>query len=312
MFQDLAEALTLAVDVLNSLRAHLALAALALAVALAAARRLRGAALPAAAAAALAASLGPVWTAPEDPAPPEAPDAVEITLVSANLLRTNPHMAEAQDALLALHPDILVLIEVPPALEAVAAAAFGDARLDFALPSPHGTIGISVLTQRPYRRAPAIVFRDWVPWHLAVDVPLDAQGRSLRLAAFHFPAPFDPGHARRRAGLHELAPLASDPLVAVGDFNAAPWTRTVARTGEVLGAEPAGGWRPTWFPRLGWLGDRLRPWLGLPIDNLLTSRSVQVLSLRAVAIPGSDHLAQVARLRVTWPSTPRPPSAKTP
>lgn len=304
----LPDALTVALDVAASLRAHLALDALALAVLLGAARRLRGALVCLVAAAVLAAGLRPVWTAAEDASPARA-DAVEITLVSANLLRTNPRMTEAREALLALDPDILVLIEVPWKLESVAAAAFGEARLSHALPSPHGDIGISVLAERPYRRSPPIVFRNWVPWHLAVDVRLDAQGRSLRLVAFHFPAPFTRGHALRREGLPDLAPLATDPLVAVGDFDAAPWTRTLARTAETLGAEVAGGWRPSWFPSLGALGDRLRPWLGLPIDNLLTSPSVQVLSLRVVPIPGSDHLAQVARLRVTWPSTPRPPSA---
>jgi endonuclease/exonuclease/phosphatase (EEP) superfamily protein YafD len=121
-------------------------------------------------------------------------------------------------------------------------------------------------------------------------------GKRLRLAAIHPPTP-GPSITvlnQRVLALGCRQELQADPRadarVLMGDFNTTPFSPTfrfiVKQTGLRDSAQGF-GYVPTWGPRLPrepWL-----PWIGLPIDHVLVSTNVDVLT-REVGPPlGSDH-----------------------
>ncbi|MEC9434791.1 MAG: endonuclease/exonuclease/phosphatase family protein [Pseudomonadota bacterium] len=246
-----------------------------------------------------------------------APAHTDLTLVSANIRRDNPRLDEAVAALAALRPDITVLIEadarpgepLAAALAGPAGAADAGDGGDAGAAGPLGRltlarydewIYIPVLSRAPARLAPRIRFYQRMPARTAVDVEL-APGRVLRVVGVHFASPFRQSHRNQRLGHAQFGQVATPPLVAVGDFNAPPWAPEVAEVAEALGAAQVGGWRPSWLPGESALADALRPWAGVAIDHMMVTPSVEVLSVGTAPVPGSDHLAQVARLRVHWP-----------
>lgn len=228
---------------------------------------------------------------------------VDITLISANIRRRNPRMGEALAALAALDPDVTVLIEAEaraPGPLADALASPGAAPLGHATLARYEWISLLVLSKGAAAPGPPIRFLKRMPARTVVDVEV-APGRMLRVVGVHFSSPFLQSHLNQRQGRAQFGQVATDPLVAVGDFNAPVWGGELPEIAGPLGARLVGGWRPSWFPGEGAASRALRPWLGLAIDHMLVTPSVEVLSIRMAPIPGSDHLAQVARLRLRWP-----------
>ena len=133
------------------------------------------------------------------------------------------------------------------------------------------------------------------PRHAAiVTATLTVAGRPLLLVAVHPFAPESMAHARERnAQCARLAQLvASDPrpVVVAGDFNLTvgnPAWRDLHRAAGLL------RWRgaaPATYP--SWLGG-----LGIAIDHVLV-RGLELRSLAAVQLPGSDHRGVLAEVSV--------------
>ena len=76
--------------------------------------------------------------------------------------------------------------------------------------------------------------------------------------------------------------------IVAGDFNSVTWSNTVSRIERLTGTRHISGIGPTWlsysFPAL------LRPYLGLPIDQILLSEDIKPISVKRLAFFGSDHL----------------------
>lgn len=302
-------------DALVALQHVAAAALLLLAVGLLLRGRPLAASAGALAAAALALALGPVWSPPAPPraAPAEA-RTLELTIVAANLRRDNPRLAEAGAALLAADPDLLMLLETPEGFleaNAEALARRGLVHVERAWPEWRR---LALVSRRPLARQPEIPFDDWrPPGHLTADLPLAPGMPPLRITAIHFAGPFSLVHLWQRYEVARMAPLRAAPMLVAGDLNAPLWGATPAALARAMDLKLTGGWRPSWLPRLGPLAplmDVLRPWVGLPIDHALVSEGLEIVSIRMLRVPGSDHLAQAIRLRVSAPSTPHPPSAR--
>ena len=94
----------------------------------------------------------------------------------------------------------------------------------------------------------------------------------------------------------------SGPQILAGDFNASrdhAGFRQLLAAGVADAADIANGWRPgfTWPAHL--LPFSRRRWLALTrLDHVLVSPGIEVLAVRAVTVPGTDHKAVVARLQV--------------
>jgi endonuclease/exonuclease/phosphatase family metal-dependent hydrolase len=130
-----------------------------------------------------------------------------------------------------------------------------------------------------------------------LDLP---SGPSVQLACVHPHPPFppwtEPAVPRWRAELGVLPPPADLPVIMAGDYNATAdhlQFRRLLRLGYVDAASQVGnGLVPTWGP---W--SRRRPGV-LTLDHVLVDPRCAVLRTVTHRVPGSDHRALYAELRL--------------
>jgi endonuclease/exonuclease/phosphatase (EEP) superfamily protein YafD len=130
-----------------------------------------------------------------------------------------------------------------------------------------------------------------------LDLP---SGRSVQLVCVHPHPPIPPWHGpaapRWRRELAALPPPGEQPVVLAGDYNATvdhAQFRRLLRLGYVDAASEVGnGLVPTWGPE-----PRGRPAL-LPFDHVLIDPRCAVLATSTHQLPGSDHRAFYAEIRL--------------
>jgi endonuclease/exonuclease/phosphatase (EEP) superfamily protein YafD len=269
----------------------------ATAAAWASALLLRGAgpaAATAVAGAALTAAVGP--RAVPSRQPPAAGPVLRV--LTANLLVGRAGAQAVAELACRTHADVLFVQE----LTGEAAARLQRAGLGDLLPHqvtqpvPHGTRGC-IYARYPLRGGPPAAPPSAARCTARLDLP---SGQSVHLACIHAAPPkppWSPGAtARWRSQLSVLPAPGDSPRILAGDFNATPdhaQFRQLLRRGYVDAASQAGrGLSPTWGPQPG-----RRPAL-LAIDHVLIDRRCAVLATSAHWLPGSDHRALYAELRL--------------
>jgi endonuclease/exonuclease/phosphatase family metal-dependent hydrolase len=163
-------------------------------------------------------------------------------------------------------------------------------------PVPHGSGG-SIYARYPLRGRPPAAPSPAVRCTARLELP---SGQSVELACIHAAPPkppWSPGAtARWRCELAALPAPGDGPCILAGDFNATldhAQFRQLLRRGWADAASQAGhGLSPTWGPHPG-----RRPTL-LAIDHVLIDRRCAVLTTSAHWLPGSDHRALYAELRL--------------
>ena len=131
-------------------------------------------------------------------------------------------------------------------------------------------------------------------------------GASVRVACIHAQPPKPPSSrsatARWRSQLSALPLPGADPVILAGDFNAtldhAAFRRLLDLGYADAASQVGNGLAATWGPR-----PHRRPAL-LAIDHFLVSRQCEVLATSAHVLPGSDHRAVYAEIRL--PAAARP------
>jgi endonuclease/exonuclease/phosphatase (EEP) superfamily protein YafD len=142
---------------------------------------------------------------------------------------------------------------------------------------------VDTVTSLPPARAPRSL----------ASATVDVKGRTLTLFAAHFTLPFPfRNYADQPAQAEDLVAAitaSAGPRLLVGDFNAAAWGATMGHirdTSEMtLLTGPGGSW-PSILPRQ----------VGIPIDHVLASPELTLLSRELVAVLGSDHRAVLAEI----------------
>ncbi|MDW6021155.1 endonuclease/exonuclease/phosphatase family protein [Mesorhizobium sp. BAC0120] len=182
-------------------------------------------------------------------------------------------------------PDVITLEEVSvdwmPRIAAIAAMYPYSIVCD----APNRIGGNAVLSRRPFLDgAPGRCLNEGA---LAL-ADIDFGGRSLQVAALHLAWPWPSHQSEQLQELRpDLAALGNTALLA-GDLNAATWSATVRRVEADAGLSHVAGIGPTWLDRR--LPDVLRPYIGLPIDQVFSKGDISILSARALDAVGSDHL----------------------
>jgi endonuclease/exonuclease/phosphatase (EEP) superfamily protein YafD len=148
------------------------------------------------------------------------------------------------------------------------------------------------------------------PLEAVTPVPVSKSGWGMRVLA---PTPF------ALLGLHTSQPMgwpanwrtdftlitdvvrkSSEPLVVAGDFNAtldhAPMRRLLGLGLADAARQANSGWQPTWPGASDAAGGLPFGLSVLAIDHVLVSDDFSAVSTRTHRVPGSDHLALVARL----------------
>lgn len=227
--------------------------------------------------------------------PAGAQQAPRLRVVAANLLKSNPDVAEAGAVLRALDADVLVLVELRPDSLAVLRHSGALAELPFdTVDGPPEDV--EVFSRLPLRDVEHVEAAAGLPQPRAV---VDVQGVAVRLRGAH---PLPPVPGLEQAGRTSMASLREEvraerlPLVVAGDLNA---DRHYPLFDDLLGeglrdaAEQRGrGLSRTWPQRLPLL----------ELDHVLVrdglGARLAVLDQRDLALPGSDHRAVLADLAV--------------
>lgn len=119
---------------------------------------------------------------------------------------------------------------------------------------------------------------------------LGGDWQDTRVLAAHAMAPFSTGGLVARDTLLEVAgnvAQKSGTFIMLGDFNLTPWTRQF----RALPGKRAGD------PRLSVTWPTPLRAFGIPIDHIMFDGDLELVSMRVLAVPGSDHLAVLARFR---------------
>jgi endonuclease/exonuclease/phosphatase (EEP) superfamily protein YafD len=243
-----------------------------------------------AAMAANAAPLLPYWM----PVSAEATtDLASLRIVSLNVLVDNADTGRTLGYLRACDADVVVLLEVDDAW-ADAVAALEQIYPHRVMHPRADRFGIAVLSRLPLANHRVEELADGPPVVIA-DLPRGARG--CLLVAAHPPAPIAAAWSARRdaqlAAIGEVAASESRPVIVAGDLNATPWShgfRQLVRPRGMRDSALGRGLQATWNAR------RFAP--RIPIDHVVVSPEVRVVSRRVGPDVGSDHLPVEATLAV--------------
>jgi endonuclease/exonuclease/phosphatase (EEP) superfamily protein YafD len=231
-------------------------------------------------------------------APSPAPGGRDLTVLSFNVDQGGADVPALAAEIRRARPDLVVLPEAADRFAALLGGAIPDLgyrSVVGAAPGAPDVHGIAVFTAPALGPVTSRVLRQGRadPWLELTGGTLGA----LRLVAVHVAAPV-PGKIRSWPG--ELAALrtwcgpGAGPVVVAGDFNATDDHREfragTAGCGDA-GAATGQGLTATWnaaWPR----------WFGAQIDHVLTGGGPQPVDLRILDLPGSDHRALLARVRL--------------
>lgn len=219
-----------------------------------------------------------------------------FTVLHANAFFRTDEPAAAAEVLAGAGADVVAVVELSVDLE----RALRERGVDAAHPWHVGTRaqrrnGIALLSRFPVvssRVGP-------IGGQTAVDATVDVHGRHVRILVVH-PLPGVDRHSLRRLrhDLRAIAARAGDddlPTLVVGDFNAGRWhpmfrRQLLARFRDVHESVGRGF-------SVSWPVHRFVPaWVRL--DHGLVDDGVEPLDVDDLDLPGSDHRAFVARLRL--------------
>lgn len=203
----------------------------------------------------------------------------QFRFLSFNVLADNPQGAALVEAIVADPPDVMLVMESPGVapymeqLEEVLPHRIGCTR--------PGLCDISLLSRFPFEVADIKLLQPLARERL-VTGQIRVDGQVVTIVGVHLTKPY----YDNIAGI-ELAVIdrhlrrIEGPLVLAGDFNSASWSEPLVRIGRQQQLAPGPVQPATWPVRLGWLG--------LPIDNVFTRGSAQIMTLEAGDNHGSNH-----------------------
>lgn len=292
-----------AFDTIGHFRAHLAVAVAAGGLMLVATRFRKQALL------AIALGAAAFWTTlpafpiggPRGAAASETPatDQAVYRLLQLNLRFDNGTPEKVLSLIGRAKPDVVTLEEVSvewePRLSLIAAMY----PYSVVCEAPNRIGGTAILSRRPF--AGGAPGRCMNRGSLAV-ADVDFGGRALQVVALHlgWPWPFDQPRQLNRIQPY-LGALGATTLLA-GDLNAATWSATVRRVEADGGLKHVAGIGPSWLDRR--MPNLLRPYIGLPIDQVFSKGEIAILSARTLDWVGSDHLPVLVEFSLTGQGKP--------
>jgi len=214
-------------------------------------------------------------------------------LIQLNLRFDNPRPETVIGKLTRERPDLVTLEEVSARWVAHLAEALQN-EFPYRLVCPtHSYLGgIALLSRHPLRYGPDACRRA----DRFVTAAVELDGRAIQIAAVHLGWPWPFGQDRQVARLVPTLARMDDDALLAGDFNAAPWSRTVraiAQAGELsLGPWAGPGYLDRRLP--AWL----RPLAGLPIDHAMSKGIVTIDDVRRLDFVGSDHLPLMVKFHL--------------
>ncbi len=215
-------------------------------------------------------------------------DAATFTLLVVNVYTENTDHAAVIDFVRSESPDFVILEEVNDGWLA-ALEALGDSYPHMEARPREDNFGMALLSRRPFLEAAIEDTAAGVPTIMAVS---EISGKHVTVFALHTLPPGGARYWRLRNrmldGAARQAASIRGPLVLAGDLNTTPWTFTFHRFVKTSGLRDAGAGR---WPFGTWPANLLP--LRIPIDHVLHSVDLAVVSRRRGPDIGSDHFPTV-------------------
>jgi endonuclease/exonuclease/phosphatase (EEP) superfamily protein YafD len=240
--------------------------------------------------AALLLNLAIVWPWVQDQPTVEA-NGPRFKLLLLNVFYNNPRLDLVAPLARKTNADVVVLLEIIPRIRAKLSEL--DAEYPYRIECWQGQrCDALILSRFPLTDNIAALPAAHTNRSLG-SVAVDVNGRQLNLFAAHLTLPFpfnrygmQPAQA---AEVADAVKAASGARLLVGDFNAASWGATMRNIRDAAGLTTltgAGGSWPSFLPRQ----------LGIPIDHVLASPELALVSRELIAVTGSDHRAVLAEI----------------
>lgn len=271
-------------DTMAQFRGHAAVA-LALVTLVLVWARLYAAALAATSAAALGLVTVLPFFLPMAPAGPALPGMPRYTLLQMNLRYDAPDKSQTLRLIGSRLPDVVTVQEMTGQWERAFATLIDRYPYQYfcAYPEHDGDAGI--LSRRPFAEGDPGVCD---PFGAFAAKRIDFNGTQVVIGSQHLRWPWPGRQWRQVAALGPKLAGLGDPLIIAGDFNSAPWTASVRAMAAASDTRIIPGIGPTWFSKL--LPSFLARSIGLPIDNVLASDGIEIVSVERTEATTSDHL----------------------
>jgi endonuclease/exonuclease/phosphatase (EEP) superfamily protein YafD len=223
------------------------------------------------------------------------------SLLQMNLRYDTQDKAGAIQRILDLDPDVVTVQEMTEEWETAFQGILE--RYPFqsycAPPRFHGDVAI--LSRRPFLGGAQMACLPKASFEARV---VDFDGHPVAIGAQHLRWPWPGRQWRQVADVETELPKLPTPLLVAGDFNAAPWSASIARYAAAGSLRILAGIGPTWAP--DWLPSFVARWSGFPIDNVLVSPDVLVLSVTRPEATESDHLPVLVTFAIPFPKPVEP------
>ena len=232
----------------------------------------------------------------------------ELTVITFNCLGSNPNSRTAAAWLRRMHPDILVLEELParwrPALDTLSdllpyrASLLQDTRSD-----------TDIFSRQPMWSAQA--YQPTLDMRALIHAVVDIDNHPVQVFGIHpntlqtrdeWSEPQQCAGTQRAVDRPDTSrpdqPRGAprDPALVLGDWNTPPWSPYFHAFLSISGLKSADGvlWPPVTRVLAAPFGLRL----GSPIDHVATSPDVRVEGCETGPDLGSDHVPQICRISV--------------
>ena len=243
-----------------------------------------------------------------DPQPRVVHDGRQLTVITFNCLGSNPNSRTAVAWLRRMHPDILVLEELPPSwgpdldtlndILPYRASLLQDTRSD-----------TDVFSRQPISSAQA--YQPAPDLRALIHAVVRIDGRPVQVFGIHPNTLHDPQEWADRNNALELSAQwvaqtrrdaatrsggAKDAALVLGDWNTPPWSPYFHAFLRIAGLKSADG--VLWPPVTRVLASPFGMRIGSPIDHVAVSSDVRVEKCETGPDLGSDHVPQICRIRL--------------
>ncbi len=221
-----------------------------------------------------------------------AGETATFKLLQFNMLFKNKRPEELVRLIAREHPDIITLQEVSRPFVPWLERLTGTYPYQKVCP-PDGRIGgVAILSRRPWAQGSG---QGCFEKGFAAVAQIDFGGRAVDVASLHLFWPWPHRQPEQVERLKGMMRALGDTAIVAGDFNAAPWSNTLNMLSLEAGAtvhSPGPSWLTPALP--AWL----RPYVGLPIDHVLSKGLAHVERPQVAGDAGSDHLPVIFRFEL--------------
>ena len=212
---------------------------------------------------------------------------IQVRIMSSNLLYKNADYESHLRFIKTVNPDVIAFQEYTYAWQSALLPELKDYVYRVEAPALHA-FGNALFSKYPLNDAatPAYVNKE----RRSVEGTVNFEGATLRVFGTHPPPPLTKSfYADRNIHLQRLGDIVgtyTETLVILGDLNITPWSsdfQDFVETANVRDGRRGLGIYPTWPAD--------NPLLRIPIDHILVSEGVRVLSMNTSTDLGSDHKA---------------------